>query len=358
MMQLPFKDRRSGLTAAGIIMILLGTLAGCGTLTMPFLFFAASRLPSASRDGGASLLFGAVAAVGVYAIIATALIWTGIGSIKRARWVRPMVLIFSALAMAGGAMAALNSLLTFSAVQRMSATFTQQVNRAATAPTTTPTAPGTTVTTTTTTRLTGPTWAPMFGVLVGIATMLLFGVGVPAVFFWFYRSNDTRLTLEHFDPYPRWTDGVPVPVLGITVTATLALLWAFTGWITPMLYAINRGSVTAFLLAGGHIVVAIALLPVILWTYLVQTRGWTLAVAVTILAGAILLAGVITGIATEQAAEQAVIISGDPALTETMRAAMDDMRWSQIISVVVMVSAALAYLLWCRRFFDRGQTAA
>jgi hypothetical protein len=41
----------------------------------------------------------------------------------------------------------------------------------------------------------------------------LFGIILPLVFVLFYRSPDVKVTVQHLDPVPRWTDGQPVPLL-------------------------------------------------------------------------------------------------------------------------------------------------
>ena len=53
---------------------------------------------------------------------------------------------------------------------------------------------------------------------------------LPSALAWFYRSRDVRLTFEHDDPSPHWTDQMPVPIL------TLCMLYIF--WIIALHIAI------------------------------------------------------------------------------------------------------------------------
>src|SRR5882757_285048 len=86
-----YKDRSSGLVIFGILTLLLGCLAGLFVPLMLFGQMMAAKAPNAPPVNHATMLPG----VAVYVLLAVALIWLGIGSIKARRWARALLLIFS-----------------------------------------------------------------------------------------------------------------------------------------------------------------------------------------------------------------------------------------------------------------------
>lgn len=59
----------------------------------------------------------------------------------------------------------------------------------------------------------------------------LFFIALPLAFVLFYRGPNVRATVEALDPVPRWTDSVPLPVLGFSLcmifSAVTIVLWGF-----------------------------------------------------------------------------------------------------------------------------------
>src|ERR1039458_9901007 len=86
-----YKDRSTGLVIFGILTLLLGCLAGLFVPLMLFGQMMAARAPNAPPVNHAAMLPG----MAVYGLLAVALIWLGIGSIKARRWARALLLIFS-----------------------------------------------------------------------------------------------------------------------------------------------------------------------------------------------------------------------------------------------------------------------
>jgi len=85
------------------------------------------------------------------------------------------------------------------------------------------------------------------GVGTGVMTCMavftgLFGVVVPAAMILFYRSPNVRATCLALDPHPRWTERVPLPLLGLS-------LWQLFGAVS-----IASMSAYAILPLGSQIV--------------------------------------------------------------------------------------------------------
>ncbi|MBI3416663.1 MAG: hypothetical protein HY043_15330 [Verrucomicrobia bacterium] len=181
----PYKDRSTGLIVFGILTIMLGCLAG---LFVPLMLIGQA---AAAKAGGAPTPLSALLpAMLLYASLAVALVWLGIGSILARRWARALLLIFSWSWLGLGLI-----VLVFMAflLPKILANFSNAG------------APGN--------RSIPP--AAMVGMMVGM--FLVFGVLfviLPAVWTFFYRSRHVKATCETRDPVIRWTDACPLPVLG------------------------------------------------------------------------------------------------------------------------------------------------
>jgi len=78
-----------------------------------------------------------------------------------------------------------------------------------------------------------------------VGTTLVGGVLVPAAFVWAFRDEDVRLTLERRDPHRRWTDGRPLPLVGMAIALGLAALVLVPSALRPVMPAFGA------LLTGG-----------------------------------------------------------------------------------------------------------
>lgn len=201
-----FKDRRVGLVVFGIILALIGGILALSALLSPLGQFAEAQRnghPVAWNSVVLSLIYGL--------LIAGAVLWVAVGSMLCLRWVRPVVLCASIVVAAMGLleMAVLPSILgralrhaldqrgqaaAASGVDEPDHAFNPHVQAVV---------------------MEGAKWTALGFVAV-------FLIGLPLLYFWYYSRRDVLRTVEARDPRPRWTDGIPIPLVGGCLLAALS----------------------------------------------------------------------------------------------------------------------------------------
>lgn len=244
---IPYKDRSTGLNIFGVLTILLGCLAGLLVLLM-LVQTMAIKTANAPTVNFTSLL----PALSIYALLAVALIWLGIGSMQGRRWARALLLIFSwGWLIVGVIMMFFMGIFVPKILAGSSgASGTNQIMPA----------------------------AAIVGVMVVMFIVLgIFFVILPAVWVFFYGSSHVKATCETRDPVTRWTDACPLPVLGfclwlLMAVPTLLLMPLITHGVMPFFGIFISG------LPGSLLCVATA----VLWAYAawllykLDVRGWWL----------------------------------------------------------------------------------
>lgn len=192
-----FKDRSTGLVVFGILTIMLGCLSG---LLVPLVLLGQVMAATTTNVpvNYEAMLPGMV----IYGVLAVALVWMGIGSIRAQRWARALLLVFSWSWLGLG---------VFEMIAMAIIMPKAMGNLPATGTTGQPVSPA----------------AVMDGVL--LVMFLVFGVIfiiLPGIWTFFYNSPHVKATCDARDPVANWTDACPLPVLGLC-------LWL---WFTvPML---------------------------------------------------------------------------------------------------------------------------
>jgi hypothetical protein len=198
----PFKDRRGGLLVFGIFLIIAGTFVLMGALSSLLAPLLPTR-PGVAVPSRTMLLSSVCSSLPM----GSALTWLGIGSIRARRWARAILLCLGWI----GLIAGLLSLgLLGSMLDALDVAVRQQAQ---------------------------PIPASLLAGIKVFTVALMVGLYViaPAALILFYRSPHVRLTCEHRDPVPRWTDRCPLPVLAFTLVqgysgvSLLAMLPAFGG---------------------------------------------------------------------------------------------------------------------------------
>ena len=190
-----YKDRSTGLTVFGILTILLGCLTGLLILLMLVGQAVAARNPNAPPAPLSAIL----PAILIYVILAVALVWLGIGSIKARRWARALLLIFSWGWLVMGVIALISVAIIMPKILAGAASAGTDANHAAPA-------------------------AAIAGAMAVVFVIFgVFFVIVPAIWIFFYHSRHVKATCETRDPVTRWTDACPLPVLALCLWLLFAV---------------------------------------------------------------------------------------------------------------------------------------
>lgn len=250
---LPYKDRKTGLVVFGIMTLLLGLVCA---LFVPLMIFGASVAPKGSPSQDMRAI---VPGILVYGMLAVALIWLGIGSIKARRWARALLLIFSWGMLVVG-------VLTIAFMVVWMPKIIEASSAAAPA---------------------GQAAPPMDFIMgFTIAFMAFFMVVLPGVWVFFYQSPHVKVTCEAEDPVERWTDRCPLPVIALSI-------WLCSAIPSFLFMALGYKAVLPFFgtFVVGALGTAIYLLVAILWTYAAWAMyklrwiGWWIVVVSVVLFG-------------------------------------------------------------------------
>jgi hypothetical protein len=268
-----------------------------------------------------------VVAVLMYAAIAAGLVWTGIASCRCRRWCRPIVLVIAWPSLVIGAMSAV--LLAVTVPTMMAA------GGAAAGGGAPPMPAG---------FVTGM-------VVVTILVSLIFYVALPGLYVWVYRRPQTKLTLDALDPHPNWTDGRPLPVLGVAVWTALTaagVLSAAAYAVVPVFGTYVTG------LAAIAIVVAVA--AVLLWgawqAYHVRAAGWWVPLAFSVLAPASWI-GTLATTGLRPFYELAGFPEQQIRQAEQVQGATG---WAMAASAGVFAAVTVAWLVYARKFWKTEGT--
>jgi hypothetical protein len=250
-----YHDRSTGLVVFGILTICLGCLT---VLLVGFIFLGQAM--AASTPQGATPFSLLLPAVVIYAGLAVALIWLGIGSILARRWARALLLIFSWSWLVGGALVMILMAFVMPSAMHAASDTAQAEGR--------PAMP-----------------AAAIGVALAIAFIMdgVIFVVLPVIWTFFYSSRHVKATCEWRDQRPRWTDACPLPVLAVC-------LWSLASVPTLLISVVTGHSVVPFfgLLLAGPPAAILYLVFSGLWLlasglmYQLDVRGWWL-VLLTIL---------------------------------------------------------------------------
>ncbi len=315
-----YRDRSTGLIVFGSITIMAGALCA---LLVPLMAYAAldlARTPLPESAGPAPQMSMIALAILMYAALAVALIWLGVGSIQAWRWARALLLVSSWIALVGGVLG-----LLFAAVF-LPAFYGQLVGVAGL-----------------------PPEAMAMLQVLNAGIMLVFFVLLPGAFVWFYGSPHTRATCERRDPRPRWTDRCPLPVLALSLLAgSVAIsLPAMAGnrWALPCF---------GFMVSGGMgaavLLVLMAVLAGVAWgLYRLHVAAWWSAVGLLLAWAA--SAG-LTFARLPLAAYYADMGIPEDQLQLILPKLPPLDRW-MLAGTALSVWAGLGYLLWVRRYFTR-----
>ena len=301
----------------GILEILMGALFALMVPLMIFGTFASAHL---NKDAASSINAGTIVpGLLFYCLLAVWFIWMGIGSIQARRWARALLLVSSWLWLVSGIMGLV-------LVSALLPAMYDQMGKSGKMP------------------------QEMIALVkyMTIGFMVIFYVVIPAALVLFYGSKHTKATCEQRDPRVGWTDACPLPVLALSlVSGSWALcmpLVGFYGWAVPFF-----GSVLCGIAGAGCVMVLALLSAYVAWgTYRLKIGAWWCAV------GLLTIWGVSIGITFSKVGlmEYYKKMNLPAQQLEMMKQlAMQQTPW-MILFCEIGVVAALAYLIYTRRFFQ------
>jgi hypothetical protein len=243
-------DRSGRLTLFGSLAILLGALA-------LLLAVAQSILPSvAPAATGDPDWRTTLAGLLLYTTIGALLVWLGVGSLRRRRWVPPLMRIVGWTWLIGGL---IGLAMTWTMLDGLIALATAHGGEL-------------------------PAVVEMLVRVFLVGSVAGFGVALPALFVWVYSDRALARTCERHDLRRSWTERCPLPVLGLSVGLGLLALFTLpmlTRPVVPLFGRLVVGWPGALLLLAG--IAALGWLA--RSTYRLQPAGWWLTSLLLVLIG-------------------------------------------------------------------------
>jgi hypothetical protein len=244
-----FVDRRTRLLVIGIFLLLAAVICLLLGLLIPLMMYL-PQVPGMPPKRAIDLVPG----MAMYFGLAAGAIALGIGAIRVRRWIRPLILCLATIWLIAGICGVVMG--AISIPQMMS------VMQAASAKTGGP----------------GIARGMAIGMAVGsLGFMSVFYILVPALLILAFRGRDVQATLEYFDPHPRWTDGVPLIVLGLSLSCMMGALGALISMPHGLFFFFG----TALFGWPGRAILGILCVLLIVMGWLVYRRsmvGWWLMV--------------------------------------------------------------------------------
>lgn len=322
-----YADRSTGLIFFGVVQIILGLLAG---LMVPFVALGAflTRLGPGTSTGPRQFLSG----IATYTFLAILLLALGIGSVQMKRWARALTVVISWYWMITGIL--ITVLLTAVLPVTMRSALEAQH------------------------RATGQSAGLSASVMAVILTIMIvfvamFLIAVPIAFVIFYSRQDVAETCRRRDPVSRWTDRVPLPVLGASVVFTAQALYMINaGLSTPVVPFFGRyltgiaGFTGLMMFASLDIFLAIAffqLKTAAWWLAIVTSPVRLLSLALTYARADLMQAYSKMGFSEQQMQ----VMHSSPFLRGHV------ILWWSLISAVLF----FGYLIWLKRYFNTPITS-
>ena len=312
----PFKDRRTGLIVFGILEILLACVILLMIAAMLFGQVMLARSVGIATDWRMMVYMAAF-----YGGLAATFISLGIGSTLCRRWARALTLIVAWPWLAMGIITLPSMVFVLPRVMAASASQ-------------------------------GPTPPPGLLKIIVVAQLLVmafFFILIPAVLLFFYSRRDVKSTCEAHDPKPRWTDTVPLPVLGVALGLWLGAL------IFPFFGIAYRGAMPLFgTILSGLPGIAFTIVAGALWFwmglmwYRRRLIGWWALLAALLLFG---ISNTITFTRIDFT-EMFRKMGYPEAQIDMMRQTVGVLRGFMTWSSIIWIAPLLAFLIWCKRFFD------
>jgi len=259
-----YKDRSGGLVVFGVLEILAG---GFCALCVPLSVLAMAAAVAAPGDVGFTPRM-MVPNMIIFGVMAVALIWLGIGSLRARRWARALWLVIGWIGLVSGVL----GLVYWGAFMGDVFEHVSEID---------PNVP-----------------AGFASILQIIMTgfMVIFYIVIPLVLVLFYGGRNVKATCEARDPTPRWTDRRPLPVLALSVLffggALCMTMMASYDFLFPWFGAFISGRAGM----AATAVVCATMFYVSWGCYRLQPAAWLLGIVLVAVMGC---SGVMTMVSTD-----------------------------------------------------------
>lgn len=311
-----FKDRTAGLIVFGVVSILIGA---CCALLIPLMFLSVALSDSVAGGGVDSR--SAWSASALYAVMAVAFVWLGIGSIRARRWACELLLSLSWIWLLTGICTLLICILVVPGVMRELGASEAL-----------------------------PPELTLLVVLVTIGIVALLYVVLPGLFVLFYRSPNVAVTCRTRHPQPQWIDGCPRKLLTLMVVWVLAavsvLMMPAYNFIFPLFGIVLTGTAGAVLWAlvlAACVALAVGTCRRAPWT-------WWSGVALTL---ATAVSSILTVLRYDVAEITAFMELPEDQVAMIAMVGMPN-GWPMALINAIVWGSFLAYLMSLRRFFAKG----
>lgn len=311
-----FHDRSAGLVVYGILTILLGVLSLLGALVIG----ATALLPR--TDMAMRTTQSILPGVLTYVVAAIVLIWLGIGSIKKRRWSRALLLIGSWSGLAMGLLALIFMTISFPQLRHSIQASMSDV----------------------------PPAMQLIPLISMGVIMLLFYVILPGAWLLFYRSPNVKSTCDYYDPVARWTDRCPLPVLALVIWLCISIVGFFV-------MALSNFAIFPFFGTFIHGPAAIATSAVLMLlciftaglVYRCDPRGWWI-----VSSGVVLFAlSALVTYSQHDLMEVYRLLNFPPSQLAAIEK-FNFLRGNLLyLSVLLWTVPSLAYLIFIKKFFKR-----
>jgi hypothetical protein len=314
-----FKDRSVGLILFGVISILIGL---CSVMLVPLSLISVTLSGPAAKSG--LDLRSAMAASALYAVIAIAFVWLGIGSIRARRWARELLLSLSWIWLLTGICSLAFGVVVVPLVIHGIAAETGL--------------PPETVT---------------LVVAVVFCVIGVLYVVLPMAFVMFYRSPHVAATCAARDPRPQWVDRCPQRLLTLTVVWVLAgvsvLLMPAYAFFFPLFGVVATGLAGALL---WFLVLAVCV-ALVIGTSRGALWAWWGGMALAVMA---MLSSAVT-VLRYDLGELMTRMEMPPEQASMMASFNLFGGWSMALIVLIIWGTFIVYLLSLRRYFEPTSSA-
>lgn len=315
----PVGDTR--LKAAGVVQVALGLMAALMVPCVGFGIAVQAALPPAQRQSPGAAIAGLLFYVGIAAFFLV----TGVGAWRHRRWARPVMLSVAAPGLVMGIAGLAAMAMVYPTMMDMSLGAASASG--------------------------GPTPPPAAFMSVVMVVVLVIAaaiyVGIPALLLALYWSSDLQAVCEQVDPTPRWTDGVPIPILGTSLWLGLFAAGSLcipAYGVVPAFGALLTGwaaAAYAVVLAGACAGLAVAV-------FRRHPAGWLGALALLVVGGASHL----VSFSRVPMIDLYRAMSMPPAQLQVMESVdLTPMSRAALWGGGAALLAALAFLGYLRRFF-------